>query len=140
VEHRLQLLFESQHFQVSRFVGEPIALLVRTAVVFASATEVGNVFAPVERVLEQTRRECPFLLLDTRAAVGNNDASYEQSYARFRVSAVQGFRATAIVVRTRVGLLQSRRLLLSDQVGAHVTSFDDYEQALASLRQAARQP
>ncbi len=134
----MRTLLENEHFCVSRFESEPILSLVRTAVPFASAEQVAAVCTPVAKVLEQARRDCRYLLLDTRDAVGNNDPRYEQSYADFRAAVVRGFDLTAIVVRTMVGKLQSRRLLAADRASGCAEIFDDYLQALRFLRAAAR--
>src|SRR5262245_21455096 len=70
-------------------------------------------------------REQYVLLQDMRASRGRNDPAFEAAVARARPRMVGGFRRVAILVRTRVGMLQAQRLEQSTQVRAQVFTEED---------------
>lgn len=85
-------------------------MLTRSAVPFKWANEIDPACLPVQLELNRLGRKGKHLLVDTRHAVGNNDATFEVAFAAHRQRMVKGFARVAIVVQTPLGRLQNQRL------------------------------
>ena len=68
------------------------------------------------------------LLIDSRLAVGRNEADFETQSSKIRQSLQDRYSRVAILVGTKVGELQARRMAAGDRNPAIVTT--DYDEAL----------
>ncbi len=103
-------LYQSPHFRIE-VRPDDIVVLTRSAEPFGSAEEIDSTCMPVQLTLNHVGRRGKRLLVDTRAAVGNNNPAFEVAFAAHRQRMVQGFAKVAIVVQTAIGKLQNQRLV-----------------------------
>lgn len=85
-------------------------MLTRSAVPFKWVNEIDQACMPIQLELNRLGRRGKHLLVDTRLAMGNNDATFEVAFAAHRQRMVQGFARVAILVQTPLGRLQNQRL------------------------------
>jgi hypothetical protein len=70
------------------------------------------------------------LLIDSRAAPHSTEGDMKDEFERFRSEVARGFQRVAILVRTKVGILQVRRLGAPQSA---IQAFDDEAVALEHL-------
>ena len=109
-----RLLHDGRHYRVEILPGAKTVLLVRSPYPFVSPDDVDAGCTPVQLILDKLGRSGYNVLVDTRHATANNDPVYESWFEAHRKRMVQGFRRAAIVIRTAVGGLQTRRLIQHD--------------------------
>lgn len=104
-------------------------------------TNVDALEAALESLLTKVRAHVgasrgPALLIDMRAAPPRNDEAFEAVARRFRVPLHDCFDRTAVLVQTKAGTLQVRRLDREQAADATRNAvFDDESEARAFLRQ-----
>jgi hypothetical protein len=73
--------------------------------------------------LDKLGRQGRALLIDSRAAPRSTDERLEGEFRRFRLEVLEGFAPVAVVVRTKIGILQVNRLVAA--TASSVQAFDD---------------
>lgn len=126
-----RLLHDGRHYRVEILPGAKTVLLVRSPYPFVSPDDVDAGCTPVQLILDKLGRSRYNVLVDTRHATANNDPVYESWFEAHRKRMVQGFRRAAIVIRTAVGGLQTRRLVQHD--ASPVVLFTSMDDAIAYL-------
>lgn len=106
-------VYESDFWIIELLQGR-LVWLTRLARPFASEEEVNAACEPVQRALDEIGRSTASIVIDSRAARGSNDPTYERWFARHRTTLPQGFLRAAILMRTPVGALHSERLRRED--------------------------
>jgi hypothetical protein len=82
------------------------------------------------QALGPVKRGAHALLIDSRAAPGENDADFERVYARYRARLVEGWSRTGVLVQSVAGKLQLQR---HQGEGLAVEVFSDQTQAVSWL-------
>lgn len=108
-----------------------IVLIRRSSLAFQSVQELQQERVLLVEALNRLGRAGRGLLVDSRAAPHSTDERMEEEFRRFRVDVARGFDAVAALVRTKVGMLQVRRLV-TERASA-VRAFDDESAAIAYL-------
>lgn len=109
----------------------------RTSTAFPSLETADAVFgAIVQRIAEQ-KLVGYGLLVDARSAPGRNDDEFESVFRRHSAELFAPFVRSATLVRTVVGVMQSRRMTRKT-VSASVRVFLDEDEARAFLRGSGR--
>ena len=124
-------IFENDCYCVEADAEAQLVTLTRRRRPFVSAQDAEGACAPVNAALDALRRAQHRLLVDSREAAPRNDAAYEDWFAPHRKSLLSGFARTAVLVKSAVGVLQSRRLVQQDRGDAKI--FTDPESAIAYL-------
>jgi len=118
--HRVEELYDGR-----------IVRVWRSSLAFQSALELHQERLLLVDALNRLGRAGRGLLVDSREAPHSTDERMEEEFRRFRLDVARGFDAVATVVRTKVGILQVRRLG-TDQT-SEVRAFDDESAAIAFL-------
>lgn len=98
---------------------------------FASAFELHIERRRLTQELDAIGRSGRRLLVDSRAAPHSTDEHLQEEFQRFRVDVARGFERIATLVRTKVAILQVRRL--SGAQAWPPRAFDDEAAAIAYL-------
>jgi hypothetical protein len=109
-------LVDTEHYCIQLHSASNVVVVTRKPKPFESREDTDRACTPVQTALDKLGRAKFALVLDSRRAVGRNDADYESWFAPHRVRMVAGFRRVAIVVATPVGNLHVNRLLREDQI------------------------
>jgi len=128
-------LFENEHVVVTKFGNEPIVLVARNPTRLALA-ELDDVWGAADRALAKLDRKRFGMIVDVRQTVGRNDEDFEKAFAPFRQRLSIGWCAMALLVASLPGKLQVQRYARED--GVRVSTFDDWDTALAWVRSALR--
>jgi hypothetical protein len=112
-----------------------VVVLRRTSRAFDDAAAVRCEADRLGQALYELGRAGRSLLIDARQAPYGTDSRLGPEFALLRNVIRRDFEATAVLVRTKVGLLQATRLSNEDGLGRVERCFDDEEVALAYLRQ-----
>jgi hypothetical protein len=108
-----------------------VVRIVRSSRAFPSVLELHHERLLLGEALNRLGRAGRGLLVDSREAPHSTDDRMQEEFRRFRLDVSRGFDAVAIVVRTKVGMLQVRRLGTQPSSEAH--AFDDEATAVAYL-------
>ena len=108
-----------------------IVRLVRSSHAFQSVLELHHERLLLVEALNRLGRARRGLLVDSRDAPHTTDDRMQEEFRRFRLDVSRGFDAVAIVVRTKVGMLQVRRL--GTQPSSEARAFDDENLAIEFL-------
>ena len=117
-----------------------IIVLTRTGNRFQNADEVKHERARLRRELDSVGRAGKLLLIDSRAAPLSTDQQVGGAFGELRREIQRGFECIAVILETKVGVLQANRLASND-LAAHGTGtsriavFETYEEALKFLRE-----
>jgi len=109
----------------------PIVRVTRTQELYKSIDEVLVAHQTVGRILDEIGRTGRGLLVDLREGPLNNEPAFEQAVARGRPHVTRGFQRLAILVRTAVGALQTKRMIRDD--GIQMPVFQDEATVIAYL-------
>jgi hypothetical protein len=120
--HRVEVLYEGR-----------IVRIVRSPRAFQSVLELHHERLLLGDALNRLGRAGRGLLVDSREAPHTTDDRMQEEFRRFRLDVSRGFAAVAIVVRTKVGMLQVRRL--GTQPSSEARPFDDEGVAIEFLLQ-----
>ncbi|MBX3273205.1 MAG: hypothetical protein KF729_23270 [Sandaracinaceae bacterium] len=113
----MRRVFESPWYHLDE--AAPSSLwLRRTSEPFPSLAELDRVCAPV--LAEIARRAPARLLTDLREAPSRNDPEFEERFAPYRAQMTRAAARNAVLVRSRVGALQIRRLAQRDDADLEV--------------------
>lgn len=124
-------IFANEYIQVHLEQEGKLLRVARTSLGFPDPETIERAYAPLMVILDKLGRTDRCLLSDMRLAPGRNDPAFEAAFARVRSRAVSGFRKTATLVSSKVGILQISRLIREDRVERLVT--DSEAEALAYL-------
>jgi hypothetical protein len=108
-----------------------VVRIVRSSQSFPSVDELQNERQLLGEALSRIGRAGRGLLVDSRQAPHSTDDRMAEEFRRFRLEIARGFDAVATVVRTKVGMLQVRRLG-TDPTSA-VQAFDEESAAIEYL-------
>lgn len=108
-----------------------VVRIVRSSQSFPSVDELQNERQLLGEALSRLGRAGRGLLVDSRQAPHSTDDRMAEEFRRFRLEIARGFDAVATVVRTKVGMLQVRRLG-TDPTSA-VQAFDEESAAIEYL-------
>lgn len=106
-------------------------LLRRSAQPFDDGDELSRERALVAENLDALGRKGRGLLIDSRLAPHSTEDRLKDEFLRLRDEVVRDFERVAVLVRSKVGLLQVRRLAVEHTVPVH--AFDDEAAAIAYL-------
>jgi len=113
-------------------LADRIIFLRRTEKRFENAVAVRNEQARLEAALDELGRASHKLLIDVRSAPLQATEHLSLALQDLRNSVRSGFAAIAVLTRTKVGLLQARRL--RNEEGSREGVFDQEAEALEFLR------
>lgn len=122
-------LCETSYARIGAFWSIKLVVLQRSTQ-RATLDELPIVWSPLFRTLDAIERRTHLLLLDSRAAPGQNDPAYETVFARYRHRLVEGWNRTAVLVQTTPGRLQLQR---HQREGLNAEIFGDQPGALRWL-------
>ena len=108
-----------------------VVRIVRSSQSFPSVAELQHERQLLGEALSRLGRAGRGLLVDSRQAPHSTDDRMTEEFRRFRLEIARGFDAVATVVRTKVGMLQVRRLG-TDPTSA-VQAFDEESAAIEYL-------
>lgn len=124
--------YENDWFRIEE-LADGVICVARSSKLFDSAVAAKRACLPVVHGLDRLGRQGRGLLFDARCAVGVSDAEYEAWYRPHRVRMAEGFDRNALLVKTQVGSLQSRRLITTDGESRRWVIFRDEAMALRYL-------
>ena len=114
---------------------EPFIVCVRrSARQFADAAEVAEERRRIRSALDQLGREGKRLLVDSRRAPLSTDDRLASAFMALREEIGRNFERTAVVVDTKIGILQANRLNRETALGGALAAFENEREALAFLR------
>ena len=108
-----------------------IVRIVRSPQAFLNVLELHHERLLLAEALNHLGRAGRGLLVDSREAPHTTDDRMQEEFRRFRLDVSRGFDAVAVLVRTKVGMLQVRRL--GTQPSSEARAFDDENVAIAFL-------
>ena len=114
---------------------EPSVVLVRrSARQFVDDTEVAEERRRIGAALDRLGRRAKRLLVDSRRAPLSTDDRLATAFMALREEIGRDFERTAVVVGTKIGILQATRLNRETAVGGALAAFETEAQALAFLK------
>lgn len=114
---------------------EPRVVLVRrSARNFADAAEVMEERRRIGAALDQIGRERKRLLVDSRRAPLSTDDRLASEFMALREEIGRGFERTAVVVASKIGILQANRLNRETTLDGALAAFENDRDALLFLR------
>ncbi len=128
--------------QVSQADAGAIIVLTRTAKRFQDADEVELERMRLKHELDALGRAGKCLLIDSRAAPLGTDQQVGEAFGELRRELQRGFERIAVILGTKVGVLQAHRLGSSDlaargNLTTQLCVFETEEEAFHFLRQSA---
>lgn len=128
-----EIVHESAYYRVEVLAIPKVVKVTRTSRPFESEEMVNIACDPVQAALDAVGRRSHRLLIDTRAAMGNNDPTYERWFESHRRRMLLGFPRVALVMRTVIGKLHAERLLAAAKLDKPPRVFLDEGLALRYL-------
>ena len=114
---------------------EPRVVLVRrSARQFKDETEVAEERRRVGSALDRLGRQRKRLLVDSRRAPLSTDDRLASAFMALREEIGRDFERTAVVVDTKIGILQANRLNRETTVNGALAAFESESEALAFLK------
>ncbi len=105
-----QVLYQSEYGRLELDAARGLVRYTRSGVPFPSVGDAEAMFRAIGAVSLPRPRHELVLLSDVRAAVGRNDAAFEQVVQTHGRELFEGFAKRAALVRTVVGSLQVKRM------------------------------
>lgn len=124
------LLLETTYGRIDWDPTRTLVRFTRSDLPYRSSEDIEAEASAIDRVLRDFGPHCP-LLVDLRAVTPRNDPAFEKAIVKLRRSLFGAASRIAILVRTAVGVLQTKRHAFEDGVVAGV--FHDEALALAYL-------
>jgi hypothetical protein len=125
---------ESSYARIGSFPAKKLIVFQRSSLK-VQLDGLALVWQPLWRALEGIDRATHLLLLDSRAAPGQNDAEFEAAFARYRQRLLEGWQQIAVLVQSIPGKLQLQR---HQREGLAAEVFTDQALALACLLDTRR--
>ena len=107
---------------------------VRTGQPLVSSQDISAMLAHIQRTLQTLSRPRYAILIDIRRALLADESRYSQDLVALRRELVSGFRKSAFLVETQVGMLQVQRFAREERLTTRVY-FDELE-AITYLAQS----
>lgn len=111
-----------------------IVCVRRSARQFVDAGEVAEERRRIRAALDQLGREGKRLLVDSRRAPLSTDDRLASAFMALREEIGRNFERTAVVVDTKIGILQANRLNRETALGGALAAFENERAALAFLK------
>ena len=111
-----------------------IVLVRRSARTFVDETEVAEERRRISASLDQLGRQGKRLLVDSRRAPLSTDDRLSTAFMALREEIGRGFERTAVVVGTKLGILQANRLNRATALDGALSAFESELEALAFLK------
>ena len=111
-----------------------VVLVRRSARKFVDAAEVAEERRRVGAALDQLGRQRKRLLVDSRRAPLSTDDRLSSAFMTLREEIGRDFERTAVVVDTKIGILQANRLNRQTALDGALAAFDNESEALAFLK------
>lgn len=116
----------------SVYIDAGFVRLVRTAARFESKAQVNEARLWVGRQLDALGRAGRNILIDSRLAPPSTDFEHGAEFKELRRETERGFVRIAVLVQTKLGVLQAHRIATQDKSGLHV--FEDEPDAIEYLK------
>lgn len=121
-------------FHEVRLLEPRVVLLRRSARQFLDETEVAEERRRVGAALDQLGRQGKRLLVDSRRAPLSTDDRLAAAFMALREEIGRDFERTAVVVDTKIGILQANRLNRQTALDGSLAAFENELEALAFLK------
>jgi hypothetical protein len=115
-----------------------IVTLRRTDAAFDNATQLVEETRAISQALDRLGRSGRALLIDARRAPTSTDARMGKGFASMRDEIRRGFTRTAVLLNTKIGVLQANRLRAEDEPCQLEGIFDVEREAIAYLTKPER--
>ncbi|MEO7035106.1 MAG: serine/threonine-protein kinase [Polyangiaceae bacterium] len=127
-------LLPTEPFHEALLLEPRIVLVRRSARQFVDDAEVAEERRRIGAVLDQLGRQRKRLLVDSRRAPLSTDDRLASAFTALREEIGRDFERTAVVVRTKIGILQANRLNRGTALDGALAAFENEAEALAFLR------
>lgn len=105
------IVHQSDYYRVEVLAISKVVKVTRLARPFESQAALEAACEPVQLALDSAGRRRHRLLIDTRAAIGNNNPDFETWFESHRRRMLLGFPRVALVVKSAIGKLHVERLV-----------------------------
>ncbi|HEX2730863.1 MAG TPA: hypothetical protein VHM70_04630 [Polyangiaceae bacterium] len=112
-----------------------VVLVRRSSLEFSDSAEVDRERERVRGILDGLGRAGKRLLIDSRQAPLSTDARMSDAFRKLREELARGFDRTAVVVASKLGVLQAGRLLADMRIDGSKGIFESEQAALQYLKQ-----
>jgi serine/threonine protein kinase len=130
----LPSLVPSEPFHQVRLLEPQIVLVRRSSRKFVDADEVAEERRRIGSALDHLGRQGKRLLVDSRRAPLSTDDLLTNAFAALREEIGRDFERTAVVVDTKIGILQANRLNRATTFDGAIAAFEQESDALAFLK------
>lgn len=127
-------LVPTEPFHEVALIEPRVVLVRRSSRQFANETEVAEERRRIGAALDQLGRKRKRLLVDSRRAPLSTDDRLAASFMALREEIGRDFDRTAVVVDTKIGILQANRLNRQTTVSGALAAFESEAEALAFLK------
>jgi eukaryotic-like serine/threonine-protein kinase len=127
-------LLPTEPFHEVKLLDPLVVLVRRSARQFVDEVEVAEERRRVGAALDQLGRQRKRLLVDSRRAPLSTDDRLAAAFMALREEMARGFDRTAVVVDSKVGILQANRLNRSTTADGALAAFESERDALAFLK------
>lgn len=124
----METLHADPYFTVTLDSPRRLVRVKRSEIPFPDVATAERTFEQMGRLIDERTLVDHGLLVDSRDAIGRNDAEFENMTGRFRARLFGSFARTAMLVKTVVGRMQADRMR-REQGGPVVSVFFDEAEA-----------
>ena len=124
----------SEPFHEVMLLEPRIVLVRRSARQFVDEADVAEERRRIGAALDQLGRRGKRLLVDSRSAPLSTDDRLSAAFTALRIEIGRDFERTAVVVDTKIGILQANRLNRQTALDGALAAFGDESEALAFLK------
>jgi hypothetical protein len=111
-----------------------VVRVARTALPLSSSLDIGSMIGHVQRSLQTLARARYAVLIDIRRALLASESRYADASVALRRELLSGFRKSAFLVETQMGMLQVQRFAREERLSTRV--YLDELEALTYLAQS----
>ncbi|WP_437814163.1 hypothetical protein [Sorangium sp. So ce1078] len=108
--HGLRELERNSYTAIYHDPAQQLVFLKRFSLPYPSLVEVEQNFQRMEQAIALISRPRSLLLVDARDAPMRNDDQFEATFAPSHARLMQGFKKTAVLLKSAIGVLQVERL------------------------------
>jgi hypothetical protein len=127
-------LAPTEPFHEVQLLERRVVLVRRSARQFMDETEVAEERRRIGAALDRLGRQRKRLLVDSRRAPLSTDDRLASAFMALREEIGRDFERTAVVVDTKIGILQANRLNRETTVNGALAAFESESEALAFLK------